>query len=76
MAKAKHLEAWGRSTAKSRYGDLKAGDKGGVETQAPQFVEDQHAAKYDNDTGANWTRGMGKGEAEGKPAFDKHKGKR
>lgn len=39
----------------------------------PQFPEDKHGAKYDNDVADNWLRGMGKGGAEGKPGFDKGK---
>ncbi len=74
---AKHLEAWGRETARSRYGSPQNGGKSaGQEDQKPQFPEDQHAKDYDNGTPANWLRGMGKGEAEGKPSFDKSKGKR
>lgn len=77
MAKTKHLDAWGRETARSRYGGpANSGKSAGQEDQAPQFPEDKHAATYDNDTGANWTRGMGKAHAEGKPSFDKHKGGR
>lgn len=41
--------------------------------QAPQFPEDKHGPKYDNDVASNWLRGMGPKEAEGKPGFDKHK---
>lgn len=41
--------------------------------QKPQDREGRHDASYDNDVGANWLRGMGKGEAEGKPFYDKHK---
>lgn len=36
----------------------------------PQCPEDKHGPKYSNDTPNNWLRGMGKGEAEGKPSFD------
>lgn len=39
--------------------------------QAPQCPEDAHGPKYDNDTPDNWLRGMGPGEAEGKPGYDK-----
>lgn len=76
MAKGKNLEAWGRATARERYGAPKNGGKGGSEDQAPQFPEDKHAANYDNPTPPNWLRGMGANGAEGKPSFDKSKGKR
>lgn len=39
-------------------------------TQAPQFPEDKHGPKYNNDTPDNWIRGMGPKGAEGKPGFD------
>lgn len=39
--------------------------------QQPQNPMDRHEVGYDNDVGPNWLRGMGKGEAEGKPSFDK-----
>lgn len=45
-------------------------DETGRVMQAPQAINDQHFGKYDNDVGANWLRGMGKGEACGKPDFD------
>ncbi len=48
-------------------------DEMGRIMQAPQSVNDKHGPKYDNDVASNWLRGMGKGEAEGKPSFDKHK---
>ncbi len=48
-------------------------DECGPIMQAPQAVNDQHLPNYANDVGSNWLRGMGKGEAEGKPSFDKHK---
>jgi hypothetical protein len=38
--------------------------------QAPQFPEDKHGRKYDNDVASNWLRGMGPKGAEGKPDFD------
>lgn len=41
--------------------------------QEPQCPEDKHGANYNNDTPNNWLRGMGPGEAEGKPSFDKGK---
>lgn len=37
----------------------------------PQAPEDRQAPGYMNMTPSNWLRGMGKGEAEGKPGFDK-----
>ena len=46
----------------------------GEKLQAPQFIEDRHGPKYDNDTPNNWLRGMP--SAEGKPSFDRSKGRR
>lgn len=46
-------------------------DETGREMQAPQAVNDHHLPGYDNDVPANWLRGMGPGEATGKPSFDK-----
>lgn len=40
------------------------------EEQGPQFVEDKHGPKYDNDT-KGWVRGDGQN-----PNFDKRKGGR
>ena len=48
-------------------------DETGRVMQAPQSVNDSHGPKYDNDVGANWLRGMGKGQATDKPSFDKHR---
>lgn len=45
-------------------------DETGRIMQAPQAVNDEHLPTYDNDVGANWLRGMGKGGACGKPSFD------
>lgn len=39
--------------------------------QQPQNPMDRHAEGYDNDVKPNWLRGMGPGEATGKPSFDK-----
>lgn len=72
----KHLEKWGRHKAQERYGSLKSHERATGEHQAPQAPEDKHADKYENDTPSNWLRGLGKSEAEGKPNFDNHKGKR
>lgn len=44
---------------------------GDTDGQKPQCCEDRQAPGYDNDVAPNWLRGMGKGEAEGKPGFDK-----
>lgn len=46
-------------------------DEMGRVMQAPQAVNDKHLPGYDNDVAPNWLRGMGKGQAEGKPGFDK-----
>jgi hypothetical protein len=45
----------------------------GKEMYEPQSMNDKRGSSYDNDVPANWLRGMGKGEAEGKPSFDKRK---
>lgn len=73
MAKIQDVQKWGLVTADRRYGSIKA--KGGNASCecSPQFPEDKHGPGYDNDVASNWLRGMGKGEAEGKPGFDKHK---
>jgi hypothetical protein len=42
-----------------------------LKCQKPQAPEDRQAPGYDNDVKSNWLRGMGPGEAEGKPGFDK-----
>lgn len=73
MKKPKDLDAWGRSTAKSRYGSLGGGTKASESQQRPQDPEDKHGPKYDNNTPSNWLRGMGSKRAEGKPGFDKGK---
>lgn len=48
-------------------------DETGRVMQSPQSVNDHHGPSYDNDTPVNWLRGMGKGEACGKPSFDYQK---
>ena len=48
-------------------------DEMGRVMSAPQSVNDQHSPNYDNDVASDWRRGMGKGQATGKPGFDKHK---
>ncbi len=45
-------------------------DETGPVMQEPQAVNDEHGPGYANDVGANWLRGMGRGEACGKPSFD------
>lgn len=45
-------------------------DETGRIMQAPQSVNDGHGPKYDNQVAPNWLRGMGNGEACGKPSFD------
>ncbi len=51
-------------------------DEAGRVMEAPQAINDHHGPGYDNDVGANWLRGMGKGEACAKPGFDYTKLKR
>lgn len=46
-------------------------DETSRQMQAPQAVNDKHGPGYDNDVAPNWLRGMGPGQAEGKPSFDK-----
>jgi hypothetical protein len=76
MADYKSVEQWGRDKAKARYTGGRDTLGKNVEHQKPQMPEDKQDAKYDNDTPSDWLRGMGKSEAEGKPSFDHHKGKR
>ena len=73
MANIADLEKWGRKTADRRYGSIKPNKDNASCECSPQSPEDKHGPGYDNDTPSNWLRGMGKGEAEGKPGFDKHK---
>jgi hypothetical protein len=73
MKAPKDLDAWGRDTAKSRYGTAAGGTKPKAGQSLPQFPEDKHGPKYDNNTPSNWLRGMGSKGAEGKPGFDKGK---
>jgi len=37
----------------------------------PQSEMDKQAKGYENDVASSWLRGMGPGEAEGKPGYDK-----
>lgn len=71
MANIADIEKWGVKTADRRYGSIKENKEVSNCECAPQFKEDQWAPGYCNDTPDNWLRGMGKGEAEGKPGFDK-----
>lgn len=72
MKGIKDHNAHGRDMAKQRYGAAKpvAGGHGWASTM-PQDIEDKHDTCYDNDVPDDYLRGMGKGEAEGKPDFDK-----
>lgn len=73
MANIADLEKWGLKTADRRYGGIKP-DKEPVNCEcSPQSPEDKQAPGYNNDVASNWLRGMGKGEAEGKPSFDKRR---
>ena len=52
-------DKWGKSEAKSRYGSIQQnGDSPSNKEQQPQFAEEKHGAKYDNDA-SGWVRGMG-----------------
>lgn len=73
MKKHQDLEAWGRSTAKSRYGSVGSGGSKATPQNMPQDPEDKQGPKYANNTPSNWLRGMGAKRAEGKPGFDKGK---
>lgn len=73
MAKIADLEKWGIVTADRRYGGIKENKEVERCECSPQAPEDKQAPGYENDVPSNWLRGMGKGEAEGKPSFDKHK---
>lgn len=70
----KFVDEWGRSAAKQRYGSPGSGQKAPTGQDDPQSPEDKQGPKYENRTPDNWLRGMGKGQAEGKPSFD-HVGK-
>ena len=39
--------------------------------QEPQSPMDKHGPGYDNDVAPDWRRGMGPGQAEGKPSYDR-----
>lgn len=60
VGKAKAVKLAGPETAKFGPPDAKL--------QAPQFPEDRHGPKYDNDTPNDWRRGNGM-----KPGFDSGK---
>ena len=68
-------QKWGTNTAVKRYGSVKADGlddyPAANNLQAPQDIQDQHCADYNNDTPKNWLRGMPGESAEGKPSFDK-----
>jgi len=57
---AQFQDKWGKATAKARYGtsnqSISTRDTGECN---PQFKEDQHGPKYDNDT-SGWVAGKGK----------------
>lgn len=67
------MQKWGRDTARERYGKLHEPPLSQKSEEAPQCPEDKRGPDYDNNTPDNWVRGMGKGQAEGKPGFDKLK---
>ena len=73
MAEPKNQSEWGKATAASRYGSASGSIAAPKNEQAPQCPEDKQAPGYHNDTPDNWLRGMGPGQAEGKPNFDKSK---
>lgn len=69
---AKDTSAWGKATAKARYGGAgSAGMSVSDKLQKPQDPEDKHGPGYDNDT-SGWVKGDGKPY----PHFDRgHRGK-
>lgn len=69
----KFTDEWGRSAARNRYGNPH-GSLNQASEEAPECPPDKRGPDYDNNTPDNWLRGMGKGQAEGKPSFD-HVGK-
>lgn len=66
----KNTSKWGTDTAKERYGGGKTFSPP-TDQSHPQSPEDKQGPDYSNDTPDNWLRGMGKGQAEGKPGFNK-----
>lgn len=61
-----------------RYGSQMAGDglvsakqhAREVKLQKPQDIENMHGKGYAPDVASDWRRGMGRGQAEGRPGFD------
>lgn len=71
---AENTEKWGRAKARERYGAPKSGGMAAEDHSQPQKLGDANNLQgpgYDNDTPNTWLRGGGKGDAEGKPSFDK-----
>ena len=78
----KHVDGMQGETAKLKSdGGDGAGNQEGLLNQElipqldsrymkPQGREDRQSVNYENDVGPNWLRGMGSGEACGKPSFD------
>lgn len=64
--------------ASRRYGKPLAGDglvdarqhAREVKLQKPQDIENMHGRSYAPDVPSDWRRGMGRGQAEGRPGFD------
>ncbi len=75
MAKIKEMEAWGRATARERYGSPNEGSMKAPDQCEPQAPEDKPGPKYENRTPDNWLRGAGE-NATTKPGFDKSKARR
>lgn len=69
----KFIDEWGRSVARARYSQPHVLLDQKTE-EAPECPPDKRGPDYSNNAPNNWLRGMGKGEAEGKPDFD-HVGK-
>jgi len=68
----KDTEAWGRAKATARYGSAYEGSMKAADQTRPQRLGDDNNLQgpgYDNDVASDWRRGMGPGEAEGKPGF-------
>jgi hypothetical protein len=72
----KFTDEWGRVVARQRYDNTRnLATMDQTSEEAPQDACDKRREPaYTNVVPSNWLRGMGKGEAEGKPGFD-HVGK-
>lgn len=69
---AKNSADWGKDKAKERYGASKSDGMGAPTDQCyPESPNDKMAPGYANNVAPDWRRGMGPGQAEGKPGFMK-----